>query len=173
MHKEANINSIATTVAVVGHVLYIQDAGEVELVDVTDASQPQVVGSLPSHIRDLVVDGDRLVVAESTDTEDEDETYGNFGSVGVYSITDGPQHPTHTGAWRSLVDMTSAVANADRVYVTVANSLVAAIGTSDPGRPQRVGAARWHSGWSLSVAGMALANGAVAMIDIGSGRASL
>ncbi|MCC7018478.1 MAG: hypothetical protein IT332_01900 [Ardenticatenales bacterium] len=173
MHKVANINSIATSVAVVGHMLYILDAGEVELVDVTDVSQPQVVGSLPSHIRDLVVDGDRLVVAESTDTEDEDETYGNFGSVGVYSIADGPQHPTHTGTWRSLVDMTSAAANADRVYVTVANSLVAAIDTSDPGRPQRVGAARWHTGWSLIVTEMALADGTVGMIDIGSGGSSL
>ena len=173
MHKVANINSIATSVAVVGRMLYILDAGEVELVDVTDASQPQVVGSLPSHIRDLVVDSDRLVVAESIDIEDEDETYGNFGGVGVYSIADGPQHPTHTGAWRSLVDMTSAAATADRVYVTVADSLVAAIDTSDPGQPQRVGAARWHAGWSLIATDMAVAIGAVAKIDIGSGGSSL
>ena len=173
MRKVANINSIATTVAVVGHVLYIQDAGEVQLVDVADASRPQVVGGLPAHIRDLVVAGDQRVAAESVDTEDEDETYGNFGGVGVYSIADGPQHPTHTGAWRSLVDMTSAAATADRVYVTVADSLVAAIDTSDPGQPQRVGAARWHAGWSLIATDMAVAIGAVAKIDIGSGGSSL
>lgn len=173
MHKVANINAIATSVALVGHMLYILDAGEVELVDVTNPSRPQVVGALPTHIRDLVVDGDRFVAAESADTEDEDETYGNFASVGVYSIADDPGHPTHTGAWSSLVDMTSAAATADRVYVTVATSLVAAIDTSDPSRPQRVGAARWNTGWSLIVTDMALANGTVAMIDIGSGGSSL
>ncbi|MEO8084731.1 MAG: hypothetical protein ABI780_12985 [Ardenticatenales bacterium] len=178
MQKVANINAIATSVVMVGDMLYILDAGAVEIVDVTDASQPQVVGAVDTTVRDLVVDGDRFVAADSIWPDDEDETFGNYASVGVYSIADGPRgdgprNPTRTGGWRSLVDVTSAVASTDRVYATVADSLVAAIDTRDPGGPRRVGAARWNTGWSLIVTDMALADGTVAKVEIGSGGSSL
>jgi hypothetical protein len=173
MRTVANIEFIGNAVALVGHCLYVADLGEASVYDVTDATQPEWLGYVGLDIRDVVVDGDRLVIAEDA-LSAEDETTGNLAGLGVFSVAEGPLAPTRIGRWRSLVDMTSMAPDETHVYVTVADHLVAAIDTRDPAHPRRSATARWRTGgWGLTATDMTLAEDTLAMTEIGAGSSAL